>query len=173
MPNTDESVEPSIQLEAWEAAMAAFGECIAWFQHIERTLCTCISAMAGMTEEVGLIVTSEMSYRIRVATYAGLAQYLSGTSELSKDLAELVKRLRGAEEQRNRLVHSTWDLSEEDPGVLLREKGALRKNVYAAHVENFKPDDLAGIREQYEAIDSDLLFVTGQAFPKIEDKLHF
>src|SRR5215813_11832901 len=95
--NIDDS---AAQLNAWYSAMSSFGECIVWFQHIEITLCTCISALAGMTEEIGQIVTSEMSFRVRVTTYSALAQHLVGQDPLPEDLAELVKRLRWAEEER-------------------------------------------------------------------------
>lgn len=165
--------DASAQLDAWHEGMAAFGECIVWFQHIEHTLCICISVMAGMTDEIGLIVTSETSYRVRVATYAGLAQHLAQAQALPDDLSELVKRLRWAEEERNRLVHSVWDLHDEGPGLLRREKGALRKNKYTSDVEDFHPDDLAELRELYEGIVTDLVYLTGKQFPHLEDKLHY
>lgn len=169
----DELDEAATHLQAWQEGMASFGECIVWFQHIEHTLCVCISVMAGMPDEIGLIVTSEMSYRVRVATFAGLAQHLAKAEALPEDLFELVKRLRWAEEERNRLVHSVWDLHEETPGLLRREKGALRKNKYTSDVEDFHPDDLAELRALYEGIVTDLVYLTGKQFPDLEDRLHY
>jgi hypothetical protein len=173
MSETDNTDESAAQLEVWYSAMSSFGECIVWFQHIEHTLCTCISALAGMTEEIGQIVTSEMSFRVRVTIYSALAQNLAGQDALPEDLAELVKRLRWAEEERNRLVHSVWDLCEENPGTLRREKNALRKNKFKADVENFHPEDFEELQRLFEGICTDLSYLTSEQFPELESKLHY
>jgi hypothetical protein len=129
--------------------------------------------MAGTTDEIGLIVTSQMSYKVRVTTYAGLAQHLVNATALPDDLAELVKRLWWAEEERNRLVHSIWDLCDENPGVLRREKGGLRKHKYTSDIEDFLPADLEELRDLYEGIVTDLVFLTGEQFPHLKEKLHY
>ena len=57
---------------SWEHGLARLGECLVWFQRIEETLSFAISALMGTSRKVGEIVTSEMSFRAKVAVYSAL-----------------------------------------------------------------------------------------------------
>nr|NQU94406.1 hypothetical protein [Bacteroidota bacterium] len=162
-----------ISLQTWESAMSYLAKSIIWFQHIENTLSICISAFSGMDEELGEIVTSEMSFRAKVAILSALATYKSKTNELHEDIQELIKRVRWAEQERNRLVHSMWDLAEDKPGSILREKASIRKSKHKVVQENFVPENLEELRNLFEGINTDLIYLFSEHFPEIEERLHY
>ncbi len=153
--------------------MTKFAECIVWFQNIEHTLSICISAFANMEEEFGRIVISQMSFNARVSTLAALATHRSPQSELHEDVVELFKRVRWAEQERNRLVHSMWDLNEEIPGTLKRQKASNKKNRHRINEENYFPEDFDALEKLFEGINTDLIFLLSKHFPEMSKKLHY
>ena len=114
-------------LTSWEDGMARLGECIVQFQRIEDAISVCISAMVGKSRKVGEIITAEMSFRARVATFGALFAYSLKSESLPEDIAELVSRLLWAEQQRNTLAHSLWDTSEGKPDSIRREKNQFAR----------------------------------------------
>jgi hypothetical protein len=171
--NSDDIDELAKSLNAWKDGMFNLAECIVWFQHIENTLCICISAFARMDEQIGEIVTSEMSFRSKVSILSALATNESGENGLHEDIKELLKKVRWAEQERNRVVHSIWDLSEEKPGTIQREKAAIRNNQHIIVEENYLPEDLEELKELFEGINTDLIYLFSKYYPNIEDKLHY
>ena len=170
---TDENIDDAIlSLQAWETATSYFAKSIIWFQRIENTLSVCISAFSGMEEEIGKIVTTEMSFRAKVAILSALATYRSKSGELHEDIQELIKRVRWAEQERNRLVHSIWDLSEDEPGSLRREKTSIRKSKHQVVQENFVPEDLEDLVNLFEGINTDLIYLFSKHYPEIKTRLN-
>lgn len=160
-------------LSVWEEGMARFAECIVWFQNIEHTLSICISVLANMDEEVGEVVVSQMSFKARVSTLSGLASHLALDNELNEDVVELFKRVRWAEQERNRLVHSMWELSEEVPGTIDRRKAFIKKNRHRVYEESFVTEDFDEIQKLFEGINTDLVFLLSKHYPDYADKLHY
>ncbi len=160
-------------LQAWEVGMSYFAKSIIWFQHIENTLCICISAFSGMDEEVGEIVTSEMSFRAKVSILSALAGFHSKTEDPHEDIQDLIKRVRWAEQERNRLVHSMWDLNEGKPGTILREKASIRKGKHKVAQEDFLPEDLQNLKGLFEGINTDLIYLFSEHYPEFEKRLHY
>jgi hypothetical protein len=87
-------------------------------------------------------------------------------SALPNDVAELVKRLNWANEERNNLVHSIWDASETRPDTILRSKKAVRVNGLKAISEHVSPDELSELSDLFEGIVTDLFWLTATHFPK-------
>ena len=158
-------------LTSWEDGLARLGECIVQFQRIEDALSVCISAMVGRSRKVGEIITAEMSFRARVATFGALFAHSLKSSALPEDIAELISRLQWAEQQRNTLVHSLWDASETKPDSILRKKKAIRKSNLAISEEHFTPDDLEDLNRLFEGIVTDLFFLSSEHLPSIEKRL--
>jgi hypothetical protein len=166
------TVEKMVQsLYSWEDGLARLGECIVQFQRIENALSVCISAMVGRSRKVGEIITAEMSFRARVATFGALFAHSLKSSTLPEDITELISRLHWAEQQRNTLVHSLWDASETKPDSILRKKKAIRKSNLAISEEHFTPDDLEDINRLFEGIVTDLFFLSAEHLPSIEKRL--
>ena len=171
---TDENMDDVVaSLQAWEVGVSYLAKSIIWFQRIENTICTCISVLSGMNDEVGDIVTSEMSFRAKVSILSALALYHSSTNDLHEDIQELIKRIRWAEQERNRLVHSMWDLSEDKPGTILREKASIRKGKHKVAQEEFIPEDLEDLRNLFEGINTDLIYLFSEHYPEFEERLHY
>jgi len=158
-------------LASWEDGLARLGECIVQFQRIENAVAACISAMVGRSRKVGKILTVEMSFRARVATFGALFAYSLKSATLPEDITELILRLHWAEQQRNTLVHSLWDASESKPDSIRREKKSIRKSKLTVAEEHFTPDDLVDLNRLFEGIVTDLFYLTSEHLPKVEKGL--
>jgi hypothetical protein len=91
-------------LTSWEHGLARLGECVAHFQRIDEAPNICISALIGRGRKIGEIVTSEMSFRAKIAVYPALCHHALGVEKLPQELRELVARLHWAEQERNTIV---------------------------------------------------------------------
>ncbi len=158
-------------LQSWENGLARLGECVAHFQRVEQALSICISALIGRSRKVGEIVTSEMSFRAKVAVYSALCHHALDTDELPRDLRQLVARLYWAEQERNTISHSLWDASEEFPEAVRREKTSSKKGRLNKTQEYLTPDDLEELGRLFEGIATDLFYLTAKEIPKIDGKL--
>lgn len=158
-------------LTSWEDGLARLGECVVQFQRIEAALSMCISAMVGRSRKVGEILTSEMSFRARVAIFGALFAHSLKSVTLPDDITELISRLHWAEGQRNTLVHSLWDASESKPDSIRREKRSIRKSKLAVVEEHFTPDDLEELNGLFEGIVTDLFYLSSIHLPKIKKRL--
>ena len=155
-------------LNSWEEGLARLGECIVQFQRIEEMLGFCISTMIGRSRKIGEIVTSEMSFRARVSVFGALFRYSLRGRTLPDDVAELLKRLHLAEEQRNTLVHSLWDASEHKSETIRREKKAIRKTVFGVGREHRTSDELDDLNRTFEGIVEDLIYLTSEHLPQLD-----
>jgi len=158
-------------LETWESGLARLGECISNFQRLEDSLSRCISGMIGRDRHAGAIVTVEMSYRAKVAVFGALFRYRFGSADLPEDVSELFGRLRDAEQRRNSLVHSMWDVSVKQPTTIKREKSACRKSGLVRDLQHMTPDELEEAHEIFEGIEKDLFYLTCEHLPKIAKRI--
>ena len=158
-------------ITSWETGIAKLGECIVQFQRIEEVLSACISAMIGRSRKIGKIVTTEMSYRARVALYRALFIHHYGSETLHEDILALIGRLNWAEQERNLLVHSLWDASEEFPETIKRSKAACRKQGLKIDKEHITPEELEDLANLYEGIATDLIYLTELHLSKLKIKL--
>ena len=157
-------------LMSWENGLNKLGKCIVQFQLIEEVLSVCISSMVGRSRKIGKIVTTEMSYKARVAVYRALFIHHFGTDSLPDDILELISRLNWAEQERNSLVHSLWDASEEFPETIMRSKAACRKKGLNVDKEHIRPEELEDLANLYEGIATDLTYLTERYLPKVKIK---
>lgn len=160
-------------LLAWEEGMARFAESIVWFQHIEHTLSLCISVFSRTDEQIGEIITSRMSFKNRVDTLAALLSHYTDRSGMCDDVKELINRLRWAEEERNRLAHSMWELSEENPGQIVRTKRVIKRNRHHTEEELYFPTDFEELQKLFEGINTDLIYILSEAYPDFATQLHY
>jgi len=158
-------------LEGWEEAKSNLAGCIIHFQYIERLLSISISALSGIDQEVGDIVTNEMSFRARLATFSALLTHRAETGQLPKDIEELIKRIIRAEQERNRLVHSLWVFAEDKPGVINRQKSSIRKNRYSTQDEDVSLEELEETESSFVGIIDDIFYTLTKYYPSIEKKL--
>jgi hypothetical protein len=157
-------------LNSWEEGMTKLGECIVKFQTIEEVLSACISAMIGRSRKIGKIVTAEMSYRARVSVYRALFVHHLGCDTLHEDVSELIKRLNWAEQERNSIVHSLWDASEEFPETIKRSKSVCRRQGLRIDEEHITPEEFEDLTNLFEGIVTDLIYLTELHLPRIKIK---
>ncbi len=150
--------------------MEHLGECIAYFQHIDQALNMCITDLVGCSRKVGKILTTEMSFREKVCVYSALCHHALGTQKLPDDLNELVQRLNWAEQERNKMSHSTWDVSDKLPETILRKKTSAKKGLISTMEEHYTPEDLEELRDLFEGIITDLFYLTQKHIPKLLGK---
>ncbi len=156
---------------SWEEGLKNLGNCIAQFQIMEEVLSLSISAMIGRSKSIGRIVTSEMPFKAKIAVYRALFIYHYESSNLPKQIKELISRVYWAEQERNAIVHSIWDASEDQPGKIEREKTACSKNGLRKYKEHITPDDLDDLANLYEGIATDIIGLTEKYLPKIKIKI--
>jgi hypothetical protein len=149
-------------LLAWERGLARLGECLAYFQRIEEALSLAIAALMGSSRKIGEIVTSEMSFRAKIAVYSALCHHALRAEKLPEDLQQLVGRLHWAEQERNTIVHSLWDISEKYPETMQREKTSSKRGRIAKTEEHLTPEDLEDLRDLFDGIVADLFYLTAK-----------
>ncbi|HYJ65436.1 MAG TPA: hypothetical protein VEV62_16965, partial [Parafilimonas sp.] len=100
---------------------AVIGRISVNFSALEETLSKCIIRILGQTNEVGHIITSELSFRSKIGLFSSLYLKLrdkchfnefenSGTEHFKT----LIKALNKAEDLRNQVIHSSFDRSGHD-----------------------------------------------------------
>jgi DNA-binding MarR family transcriptional regulator len=160
-------------LLSWEHGLARVGECLVWFQHIEAALSTCISAFTGGSRKVGEIITSEMSFRVKVAVYSALCHHALRVEKLPQDLQQLVARLHWAEQERNTIAHSRWDANEKAPETIRREKTSSHRGRFTTTVEHVTSEELEDLRNLFEGIVTDLFYLTATYIPRLRRRLGY
>ena len=168
-----EIVKLGQSLRSWQDGVALFGECVIQFQRIEEALSICISAMIGRSRRIGEIVTTEMSFRARVATFGALFLHALRTESLPQEITELIQRLQWAERERNTLVHSLWDASETNPDSIHRSKKTIRRSEFTKAQEHVTPDDLDDLNRLFGGIVTDLFYLTANHQPNLHAKLRY
>ena len=141
-----------------------------YFQRIEEVLSRCIIAMLGR-DRTGDIVTAELSFRAKVEVYSALFLYRSQLPKLPEDVAEVLGRVRAAEQRRNTIVHSLWDASIKDPTMIKREKRSVGKSGLSNVLEHIQPSELEDDIKDFENVAEDLWYVTDEHLPRESKRL--
>ncbi len=158
-------------LESYRDGMAALGEALAYFQHLEDSLACCIAVLTVREKKVGLIVSSELSFRAKVSVFVALFLHRLRLPELPKDMKEFVGRLYEAEQRRNTMVHSCWDANIRNPSAIVRRKRACRRNGLVEVTEDVEPDHIEEDREDFEGLGKDLWYYMHEYAPKYANRL--
>jgi len=81
------------------------------FQNLESVICFLTWTLIGECQQVGQIVTSNMSFSRVCDTLVGLSVYRFGEdTDTTKSIAALVKQASQLEQKRNRFIHSYWTI---------------------------------------------------------------
>ena len=155
-------------LYAWEDGLSHLGNCIVQFQRIESVLSCCMAVMVGADEKIGKIVTCEMSFRAKVAVFRALFIHHYQKAQLPDDIIDLISRINWAEQERNSLVHSLWDATDEYPDSIKRQKTMCRKIGLVTDNEHLLANDLDDLSKLYEGISTDILYLTNMHLPNLD-----
>ena len=86
----------------------SIGETIIFFEHLDEQLSAAISFLMGRGDEIGQIITAELSFKAKVNLLATLFGHERPNSDYRNNLRELSNACLAIEEKRNQVVHSKW-----------------------------------------------------------------
>ena len=92
---------------------ASLGKIIEGFSFLERTLSNVIILLLGVTNEIGDIITAELSYKNKLNLLSSLFQYKlteykKAHSDVETQFKELLSLCNKAEGLRNQIIHSNY-----------------------------------------------------------------
>ena len=135
---------------------AAIGLISVNFQCLEKSMEFFAWALIGEDQEIGQIVTSQISFNRLCDLIGSLFRYRAGGSGLVKELDGLIKRASKVAEERDRVIHSNWagDLE----SSILRVKITAKRETGLKHqYEYTDPNDLLKIGGSIEQVWKDLM----------------
>jgi hypothetical protein len=139
--------------------LKAIGRVVVNFSGLEFFYEVLAWSLASMSQDVGLIVTSELSFQQKRNLVCALTrESLKLHPAAALEIDELAKESRKIEEERNRIMHSLWGPLTTDPeGPLARvkftAKGQLRKQGEAA----VDPTQLISLADQISQLTGKLM----------------
>jgi hypothetical protein len=90
------------------AHLIALGRITANFSQLEDELCRLIWYLLGPDEQLGQVVTAELSFRGLVNLAGALARHRTSDPTTLQEVEAALKSAIQAEQERNAMVHSTW-----------------------------------------------------------------
>lgn len=102
-----------------------------------------VSKLISDDPKIGVIVSSEMSFKNLLNAFGALAKYQYPNQEIHRRINDLIKRLNEAEENRNRIVHSCY---------IRGEDGDRRMKHSARHKKGLVVDEEKIDLTKYEVI---------------------
>lgn len=149
MPHDDNSRKMSFQdrLTLRDAAEAstcsALGYVLTSFQHLQHKLTEIAGFFLDRSDfQVGIIVTSELSFRGLINLVYSLAQHRGVAPERITSLQEILKDCFAAEQRRNALVHSYWEPEPESLRVTRYKYTAKYPQGYKHQIEGVTATNL-------------------------------
>lgn len=124
---------------------ASLGSIVEGFSFLERTLSNVIILLLDVTNEVGNIITAELSYKNKINLFSSLFKnnidiFKKVQSDIETQFKELLSLCNKAEEIRNQIIHSSYVANRYRVKVTAKAKKGLNK-----HVEEVNPDYLLDI----------------------------
>ncbi len=126
------------------------------FSSLEIYLSFLIWNLATHELKVGKIITSELSFKAKIALFASLYRYQIGDIKKSSNVDKLIKSLTKAEEKRNIVIHSSWLVDEQNTKVIRHKTTSKLKYGLKDDFEDFTIDDLNEISDFISDVGKDL-----------------
>jgi hypothetical protein len=115
---------------------SAIGQMAIWFSELEDEISKAIVILLNIDANTGKIVTSELSFRNKVHIMSSLVKNAVGKrnfsfsdSELPLALNELVANCFKAEELRNQILHSSYELLDHNKQLFNRNKASAKSRM--------------------------------------------
>jgi len=135
------------------------------FQELEELVSCLIGLLISDDNQLGLIITSELSFRNKLGLLYSLYLYRTATPQRPEDLKKLLARLRRVEERRNTILHSYW-VKSPVCGMLIRYKYAAKPaKGFVQDVEDLQPEHIEAIAAEIGLVADDLILYFDKAFP--------
>jgi hypothetical protein len=124
--------------------LASLGVITVNFQCLEKYMEFFIWALIGDDQEIGQIVTSQISFNGLCDLLSSLFRYRAENSELVKELDDLIKRANEVVGERNKFIHSSW-FGDFESSIVRVKITARGKTGLKHQYENIGPDDLLSL----------------------------
>ena len=125
------------------------------FQCLEKHMEFFAWSLIGEDQEIGQIVTSQISFNRLCDLIGSLFRYRARGSGLVKELDGLIKRASEVVEERDRVIHSSW-FGDLESSILRVKITAKSKTGLKHQYEYTDPDDLLKIGRSIEQVWKDL-----------------
>ena len=141
----------------------ALGKIAVNFSSLEIYLSFLIWNLSTSELKVGKIITSELSFKAKVALFASLYRLQVGDIKKGSDVEKLIKSLMKAEDERNMVMHSSWLVDEKNTKVTRYKVTSKLKHGLKDEFEDFTVNDLNKI--------ADFISSTGRELGKLISSL--
>jgi hypothetical protein len=155
---------PWYNKRAREESERAIGRICMAFQELEQLVSCLIGRLISDDNQLGTIITAELSFRSKLGLLYSLYLYRAATSVPPEALKKLLARLHRAEERRNTILHSCW-VKSPVCGMLIRYKYTAKSaKGLANHVEDLEPERIEAIAVEIRSVADDLVLHFDKAF---------
>ena len=127
--------------------LSAIGEIVMWFEDLDEQLSTAIGFLLRGEDEVGRIITAELSFRAKVNLFGALFRHDRPNSERLDYLRELCGACLQIEQKRNQVVHSKWRNQLDGLGMTRVKLTARGKHGLRRQTETLTPTAVTAIAE--------------------------
>lgn len=156
---------------------ASVGRVVICFSWLEEELSKGIVKLTQTSQEIGNIITTELSYKNKVHLFAALVRHLAkeyifntGSFITLEAIDALETNCFKAEELRNQVVHSSWHGPTYKTKNAIRRKQSLRaKKGFVLHLEKMDSGNILDIADFFSCVRSDIeeFFLIYKKKPKI------
>ncbi len=123
----------------------AIGEVTINFADLEDDVSAAISFLLKRGDDVGRIVTAELSFKGKLNLVAAVFRHLTPESERLESLRELLGLCLKIEGIRNQVVHSSWIRHVDNPKVIRRKFTAKMRHGFREETEGLAPAQVQDI----------------------------
>lgn len=131
----------------------AIGEAVNGIEQLDDQIVNAISFLLRRGEQVGRIVTTELSFRAKVNLLAVLFAHDRPRSEYLSELRELTAAFLQVEERRNQIVHSMWRRGSDGLGMTRIKHTARGKQGLRMQCETLEPDQVDALWQHCAYLD--------------------
>ena len=144
--------------------LKAIGRVVVYFSLLDEALSFRICSLIGYQNNIGNVITAELSFKQKVNLFSSLFCHLQKTTQEPSELKSLIDRISTAEEERNKILHSLWVVGTSSDMVIRLKATAKRRKGQSGFKAQAKPmllQDINRIADSILDLFYDLIKSTG------------
>lgn len=126
---------------------AALGKTVLWFEELDDQISTAVSFLLRRGDDVGRIITCELSFRAKVNLFEVLFRKEQPGSEHLSSLRDLCAACLQTEQRRNQVIHSNWRPDLDGLGIVRRKYTARGKHGLREQAEKLSLNQVSAVWE--------------------------
>lgn len=132
------------------------GDITVSFALLESCLQGLAQTLLGAGQQLGQIVTAEVSFEALRALTVSLYLQRNGEDQHWDQLRDLIKRAADTEEKRNQITHSLWGAGDDTSSITRIKTTAKEKHGIRFHFENVTGSQLGEFAHEIKALAHDI-----------------